>query len=558
MLNKITKKRHIFMRERYGWKLYQKSNIKFWFCGYQYDSTIDAMLANISSILHEESTDKNDILHWIKDISGHFAIVIETAEWLVVAVDKICTIPIFIVNRENKVFISNHAPMLLKECNIGKDYLDQSAALEVAMSGYTIGSKTLYRGLECLEAGECFLLNKNMLFRDFYYTYYPCKTKNSNKSRLKKDFISVFMNILTNLNNNANGRQIVIPLSAGNDSRAIVSGLKELGVKNVICFSYGRNGNFETPVSKLVSEKLGYKWLYIPVSIKGKYNFFKSNTYHKYITEFESYGAIPNIQEIYEISLLKQNPLIDDDAIIVNGNSGDFISGGHVKKVLDEDYVPKNINEVNWDYFLGKHYSLWDDLRLEDNDAYIVSELQKILSSRFKMPINFEKCHYSIMESLECIGRQSKYVAAQQRTYEFFGYDWRLPLWSNEMLYFWEKIPYKYKFEQNLYIETLCENNWGGVWLDIKVNDKKIRPYYLRWMRTICKIFFIPVGKLKWHRFERNALKYFIHSSYALTIVPYLKILFNRRGYRSKDSWLSHKMLKDKGLSDNLYIDKKN
>ena len=157
MLDKSTRNHYIFMRERYGWKLYQNDNIKLWFCGYQYNSTIDDMLRDISSILYKNSTDKYDILNWIKDISGHFAIVIETTEWVVVAVDKICTIPIFIVNRENNIFISNHAPILKKECNIGKADLDQSAGLEVAMSGYTIGSKTLYHKLERLEAGECLL-----------------------------------------------------------------------------------------------------------------------------------------------------------------------------------------------------------------------------------------------------------------------------------------------------------------------------------------------------------------------------------------------------------------
>jgi|APSaa5957512535_1039671.scaffolds.fasta_scaffold27802_2 asparagine synthase (glutamine-hydrolysing) len=556
MLDKSTRNHYIFMRERYGWKLYQNDNIKLWFCGYQYNSTIDDMLRDISSILYKNSTDKYDILNWIKDISGHFAIVIETTEWVVVAVDKICTIPIFIVNRENNIFISNHAPILKKECNIGKADLDQSAGLEVAMSGYTIGSKTLYHKLERLEAGECLLSHKGLLFRDFYYTYYPCKTRNSTNKQLKKDFTDVCINTLVNLKNSSDGRQIVIPLSAGNDSRAIASGLKELGVKNVICFSYGRNGNFETPISKVISEKLGYKWLHIPVSMKDKRSFFKSDVYHKYITEFESYGAIPNIQEVYEISLLKQNPLVDDDAIIVNGNTGDFISGGHVNKISDVEYMPKNISEINWDYFLQKHYSLWEDLRFETNDSYIVSELKKILFLRFTTLIDFEKCHYSIMECLECIGRQSKYVAAQQRTYEYFGYEWRLPLWSDEMLDFWEHIPYKYKFGQNLYIETLRENNWGGVWLDTKANDKKINPCLLRWTRTFFKIFFIPIGKSKWHRFERNALKYFIHPSYALTIVPYLKILFDYRGYRSKDSWLSYKMLKSEGLENNSWIKK--
>jgi len=147
------------------------------------------------------------------------------------------------------------------------------------------------------------------------------------------------------------------------------------------------------------------------------------------------------------------------------------------------------------------------------------------------------------MEYFEYIGRQSRIVMGQQRTYEYFGYEWRLPLWSNDMLYFWEGVPYKYKVDQRLYVETLCDNNWGNVWLDIKVNDKVINPLILRWLRILLKTLFIPLGKSSWHRFEKNVLEYFMHPSYALSPVSYFRILSDFRGYRNIASWLSDKML---------------
>ncbi len=556
MLDNNIVKHDVFMREKYGWRLYQDNNIKLWFCGYQYNNTIDDMLKDISSLLHSDSTNKHDILHWINNIYGHFAIVVEASTWTIASVDKICTIPMFVAKYEGNVLISNHAPILKKKCMMEVTDLDLSAGLEIAMSGYTIGSKTLYPGLERLEGGECLLLHKGSLFREFYYTYYPCKTIDKTRDQLKKDLTSACINTLIDLKNSSNGRQILVPLSAGNDSRLIASGLKELGVKNVVCFSYGRRGNFETPISKEITEKLGYKWLHITISMKDKYSFFKSDVYHKYVSEFESYGAIPNIQEVYEVSLLKKNPIINDNAIIVNGNTGDFISGGHVDTISDEKYLPKSMDEVDWSFFLDKHYSLWSNLRVEDNDSRIITELKKILPLRLMGLIDYQKCHYSIMESLECIGRQSKYVSAQQRTYEYFGYDWRLPLWSDEMLNFWGGVPYQYKLGQNLYIETLRENNWCNVWLNIEVNNKKIRPYLLKWVRMLFKIFFLPMGRLRWHRFEKNTFNYFLHPSYALTIEPYFKLLFDSRGFRNKNSWLAYKMLKKEGLKDNFWIKK--
>jgi len=555
IFDKTYEKYHIIMRNKYGWTLRQNDRVKVWFCGYQYNNSVDSMFDTISSML-QNTASIQDVLYWVKNISGHFAIVVETSKWTVAAVDKICTIPIFIATYKNDIFISNYAPILKKECSIGKDDLDLLAGLEISMSGFTIGSKTLYRDLEVLQGGEYLLCNKDSLFRDYYYTYSPWKTSVRSLCELKKEFTDICINTLTDLKNSANGRQIVIPLSAGNDSRLIASGLKEIGVKNVICFSYGRKGNFETPISKEIAKSLGYKWLYLPISIKDKRNFFKSNVYQKYVAEFESYESIPNVQEIYEVSLLKNNPLVNDDAIIVNGNSGDFISGGHISSISDVEHISNESGRINWRKFLDKHYSLWRGLRTSANDASIVSELDFLLSSRITESVDFEKYHYAIMESFECIGRQSRIVARQQRAYEYFGYEWRLPLWSDKMVNFWEGVPYDYKIGQGLYIETLHENNWGNVWSDIKVNDKKINPFFLRYIRMLLKIIFIPIGKSKWHRFEKNVLEYFIHPSNALTVVSYLKILFDSRGYRNTNSWLSCEMLKNNGLKDCSNIEK--
>jgi len=541
VLNRALQKYHIVIREGYGWKTYKNNGINVWFCGYQYNSNIEDMLSKISSILFDPTVSSNDILNWINDISGHFAIIVETSTWVVASVDKICSIPLFFSNN-NGIFISNHAPLLKKKCKLGEVDLDDDARLEIAMSGYTIAGKTLYSGLECLESGWCILLNNGYYCKENYYTYSPWIIKYRNKHLLKKDLTNVFINTFSDLKNSANGRQIVIPLSAGNDSRLIVSALKKIGCENVICVSYGRKGNFETPISKSIAEKLGCKWIHLQINIRDKHNFFKSNVYRRYVESFESYSYIPNVQEIYEVSLLKDNHLIDDNAIIVNGNSGDFISGGHIRSISDTANTIQAADKIKWNKFLDKHYSLWGDLKGDGNDFYIISALEKVLSHT----IELEDCdmyQYSIMEYFEYIGRQSRIVMGQQRTYEYFGYEWRLPLWSNDMLYFWEGVPYKYKVDQRLYVETLCDNNWGNVWLDIKVNDKVINPLILRWLRILLKTLFIPLGKSSWHRFEKNVLEYFMHPSYALSPVSYFRILSDFRGYRNIASWLSDKML---------------
>ena len=44
-----------------------------------------------------------------------------------------------------------------------------------------------------------------------------------------------------------------------------------------------------------------------------------------------------------------------------------------------------------------------------------------------------------------------------QRIYECLGHDWRLPLWDNDYLDFWETVPLRFKAGQRLYNEMLHE-----------------------------------------------------------------------------------------------------
>jgi asparagine synthase (glutamine-hydrolysing) len=539
---------NIIMREEFGWRLYKKDDIRLWFCGYLDDINIEGILVKAEYIVNNLE-EENIVSNWLKTLCGHYAIVIEYKSSIITAVDKICSIPLFISYKNNEILISNHAPLLKNKLDLGCSNLDKQAELEIAMSGYTISSKTLYRDIKRLESGEYLFITSDCYYRDFYYTYSPWKVIDRTESQLHNELSNVLLKTFEKIKNNIGDRQIVVPLSAGNDSRLVACGLKKVGLKNVVCFSYGRKGNFETLVSKIIAKKLGYKWIYIPDILKDKKKFFQSKEYIEYISAFKSFAYIHNIQEVYEVFLLKKTKLVDDDAVIVNGNAGDFISGGHIGSILDTTNNPQNVDEISWKKFLNKNFSLWMDLRSLFNDKKIINELTKTLSSRITTSIDTDKYQYAMMECSEYIGRQSKIVMGQQRTYEYFGYEWRLPLWSDDMLTFWESVPYKYKVDQGLYTKVLYENNWGNVWSDIKVNNKVIRPIGLRWLRMLLKILFIPIGKSRWHRFEKNVLEYFLHPSYALAPVPYFRILFNSRGYRSVSSWLSYKMLKGESNS---------
>ena len=91
---------------------------------------------------------------------------------------------------------------------------------------------------------------------------------------------------------------------------------------------------------------------------------------------------------------------------------------------------------------------------------------------------------YGLYEYAEFQDRQCKYVITGQRIYEFLGHEWRLPLWDKAYLDFFESYPaWQGRSTRRLYADMLTAENWGGVWQNVPVNAKTIRPHWLRPIR---------------------------------------------------------------------------
>ena len=90
----------IIMREKYGWEFFQNNNTKIWFFNDQKKNNSEKMISDMFYILCKPNTTKNDIIYWIKKIPSHFSIVVESGTFVIAAVDRVCTVPIFVVMRK--------------------------------------------------------------------------------------------------------------------------------------------------------------------------------------------------------------------------------------------------------------------------------------------------------------------------------------------------------------------------------------------------------------------------------------------------------------------------
>ena len=505
------------------WKRLSSDNTNLWFKGHLYSHSLKDLI-NIFKTINQ-----NEILNFINTIDGEFAFIFQRTDLTLIVVDRIRSTPIFFTIINNEYYIDHNPKNLVNKKNFQKK-INDDAKLEISMSGFTIGNKTIYENLYTLKAGEAVIFRNNEYKYMQYHKYFNEITSNTFDEQIKS-LTNLTLKIFNKMIGQIKDRQIIVPLSGGNDSRLVVSVLSHLNVKNVKCYTYGTPGNHEVKVAQLISKKLGYDWIFIPLTYNSEKKFYQSEDFKKYLDYSETFCSVPYIQSLSTVNYLIKKNWIKSDAIFINGGAGDFISGGHITQDLRNNINVKDLklrqNNV-LDQILKKHFSLWGNLKKNEN----ISIIKKNLCDEFsKSHISFGdplKDHL-IYEYSGFIDRQSKYVVNGQKIYEFYGFDWRLPLWDSEYLDFWSKVPVDYKFRQKLYLEMLKKNNFGEVWRSsIYFCKKNIVPKWVIPLRFICKIPFGIFGKLgikAWKQFDINFFKYFTSIPHTWEMFSYIRVI---------------------------------
>ena len=161
------------------------------------------------------------------------------------------------------------------------------------------------------------------------------------------------------------------------------------------------------------------------------------------------------------------------------------------------------IEDVVIKCFFDKHCGLWPDLQSDENLKRISVSLQKFLRQK-SIKVGKENA-YLCYEFLEYYNRQIKNVVKRQKIYDYFGLEWRLPLWDIDLMHFWLKAPFKQKYGQTHYKASVNKPLDNSAW-SVPVNQPKyVSPKLFRYLiRPLAKAFFLPFGKSKWHKFERR------------------------------------------------------
>ena len=399
----------------------------------------------------------------LRDEPGSFSLAVITADRVFLANDRMASSPWYFSYSDNKFCFSNRVTSLLDETHSSQICWDSVA--EYLLSGYVHGERTLYKNICCLGVGSFILVEKkhSVWKRIEYFKYKPSSSfLEQNTATLSKELDDLFDSAIQTTIAFADGRPIIVPLSGGLDSRLILAKLKQHKYKEIFSFTYGLSGNHESLLARWVADRLDVPWTFIRSKPRDLRKLYNSSSRLDFANSSDGRQIVPSYSEFEPFSLISKQGLFPSNSIVVNGQSGDFLFGGHIPSVWMNDCNPQIVK----DYIVSRHCNHWHLPFLEKKQREISSRLFEDLNHRVSEDRNFTTKRNNLMsfyEEWEYRERQPKVPVSNQRLYEFFNFAWHLPLWDARLIDFWSTVPFHLKVDQKLHINYLKQYNFQGV-----------------------------------------------------------------------------------------------
>ena len=435
------------------------------FCGSAFlgDKLLD--LDDIRSIMYTICT-IDDAVNVISTLNGHFALALEINDSIFLAVDRLRTIPLFYEILGSKVVIKNHISL----DEIVTHGINDLAYKELDNCLFAVGNKTFARNVYSVMAGEYIVISSERCERRFYHELNSCTQKWDSIQSLFLKMDQLFCTVTQRLISYLNGRTAVIPLSGGHDSRLLAYYLTKCGYSNIVSYTYGPEGNVESATSQKVANYLGLEWYNIKYNPKQLQVFFKNNFEGLVDYCFNGVSSVC-VQDWYAVAKLKQQNIIPKDSVFVPGHSFDFLSGGHIlPRYIEKTSITQEelVNDILWKHCSEGKRILSPD-RYEYYRRYITSEY---LQGNALIFDNKEAC--CIYHNFNLRERQAKFICNQVRLYEYFGYDWFLPLWDSDLTDFWDSIDIRLKFNRQIFFE-FTKFEYKELMLTAPVENEKLK-----------------------------------------------------------------------------------
>ena len=315
---------------------------------------------------------------------------------------------------------------------------DEEAAEVFLHAGFTPGTRTLAHEVYATPAGSVVELRPDGTWSSRSWEIYRYA---ADPITSPEEFAAVFRSALDTaverVLQEIDGRQILVPLSGGLDSRLLAVWLKRHGARDVVTFTYGVPGSSEVAISRGVAEALELDWFTVDLDPAEVARSWAGPDGVDFQRRTWGLTSLPHVQDWYALLQMRRQALIDTDAVFLPGHT--IVGNMHDEHLLEGS---PSRNEVLT--AVARHHSLLQG----DRDAWRHLPLLRRAVVQGAQEVSFPtnpgedlpgggRCVQELLEWVNLQERQAKYINESFKAYEAFGYGWALPMLDTEMWRAW-------------------------------------------------------------------------------------------------------------------------
>ena len=428
----------------------------FWLLGAVYDGDRRCAPSEVRDRLFE-CDDRESMSRMLRRFGGFFSIVFRHTDGRVFAVtDRGRTHPLLYVRRSGQFIISDAPEKLLEALPVRM--LDPLAAEEFATAGFVSGGRTLIEGVESMGPATILQIDSDgavasVCYRDFVPNLADGDSEDMEECAAKLE--EALRRTVDRLISFAGGRTLILPLSGGVDSRALLAFLLSSGYEKIKTFTFGRatSRDYRVGLSLAKAGKVAFRA--VPYTRLRWRAVWHDPHFEDYLAHAHGLTSVPNLQAVPALLELRRSGWIEADAVFVPAFAG-FFPGGCLPSAATVERLVSDLSATNldgFDEFLMKRHFRTSDL---ERIAPAVRErvAGQLRALRTSHP-TFAESNPServilLSEAFEYHERQAKFIGNACRYFDSFGYDWWLPMWDVDFVDVCESLPLNWRRDKSL------------------------------------------------------------------------------------------------------------
>lgn len=376
-------------------------------------------------------------------LNGNFSGVLQFQDCTYLFADKLKTYPLLYANINGEWVITDQSKVILDA--MPEFAPNENAIMTYLALGYLHGKLTFLDDCYIVSAGTYVVLSNKATVHEYHKHIY--EKVNMTNEEIMEGCVESMENSIKRMLLSIGDRPIWLPLSGGYDSRLLACLFKKLKVKNVKCFTYGIPESYEIKISEQVANTLGFPWYYVEYTEEKFLSVANSPLDDDYIVWAMNLNTTTHYQDFIAFKELREKGIIEDNAVIVPGHSGE---------ILGRDQIPYHLLDTNKTVaeLLFYKYFYWNSLKNEFKENAINLLGINLNSTTAKKD---KTLTIDLFSNWNIQNRQANFIVNAVRVYEYFGNDWRVPLWDDELSAFWLSLPWEKNSNVMLYNQFMFE-----------------------------------------------------------------------------------------------------